>query len=663
MGITVDIDTGGTFTDGLFTRDGDIKRVKVDTTPHDFTVSWMNCLREGAHLYGFEKVRDFLEKVDIMRWSSTVATNVIAERKGPKLGLFVTKGFKDSLYSPESKSGVYGHLIEKANVEEVELPLKMENLLMQLKRLLEQGVRRICISLKEGLKYEEEVRIKEILEEQYPDHYLGQVPLLLGRDICKYPDSMTRTHMALLNSYVHGPLATAMFKAEDELKDRGFNKPLLLGHIDGGVAKVSKTKPVDTIESGPIFGIHAAAWWSKLYNIPLVVTLDVGGTTTKVGLVEDFRPAITRSPDIIGIPLKQPMIELRSIALGGGTVAHLDGNDLKLGPQSMGAYPGPACYDLGGSEATLTDAYLANGFLDPEYFSGGAKKVNKARAEAVIAQNAAGRVGGDVQLAAYEIASLATDLIASEVKDLLKDIDRQGKEVVLFAFGGNGAMVACEVAKKAGISQAYVFSLGSFLSAFGSSIATVTHTYEHALLKRISSGGPLCEALTWMEDEARRDMAGEGFNLESIEAEVELVLFDEDKPENLIHVSVPWILGRANDEAAVNACFIDGLPNIKLPDYAVEIVKLRVKAPTAIFKPTQKEKKGKDPSPAQKGERAVTRGSEAVPSKVYEWDKLETGNRVAGPAVIEGTDTTYIIYRDWEMVMDVYGNGHLERRK
>ena len=119
----------------------------------------------------------------------------------------------------------------------------------------------------------------------------------------------------------------------------------------------------------------------------------------------------------------------------------------------MGAYPGPACYDLGGSEATLTDAYLAKGFLDPEYFSGGAKKVNKARAEAVIAQNAAGPVGGDVQLAAYEIASLATDLIASEVKDLLKDIDRQAKEVVLFAFGGNGAMVACEVAKKAGISQ------------------------------------------------------------------------------------------------------------------------------------------------------------------------------------------------------------------
>ena len=124
MGITVDIDTGGTFTDGLFTRDGDIKRVKVDTTPHDFTVSWMNCLREGAHLYGFEKVRDFLEKVDIMRWSSTVATNVIAERKGPKLGLFVTKGFKDSIYSPESKSCVYGHLIEKANVEEVELPCR-----------------------------------------------------------------------------------------------------------------------------------------------------------------------------------------------------------------------------------------------------------------------------------------------------------------------------------------------------------------------------------------------------------------------------------------------------------------------------------------------------------------------------------------------------------
>ena len=249
MGFTADIDTGGTFTDGLFADGKEIRRVKVDTTPHDLTV----------------------------RWSNTVASNVIAEHKGPKLGLFVTDGYQETLYSSASKSPVFRHLIEEANVEAVKLPVDTDDLLIQLKGLLEKGVRRICISLKDGLKnIKEEIRIKGIFEEQYPDHYLGNVPLLLGGDICKHPDDMTRTHVALLNAYVHGPMAQAMFKAEDDLRERGFLKTLLLGHTDGGVARVSKTKPVDTIESGPIFGVHAGAYWANLYQIPHVITLDVG---------------------------------------------------------------------------------------------------------------------------------------------------------------------------------------------------------------------------------------------------------------------------------------------------------------------------------------------------------------------------------------------------
>ncbi|MCZ7664773.1 MAG: hypothetical protein M5U22_18450 [Thermoleophilia bacterium] len=372
MGFTVDIDTGGTFTDGLFGDGTSSRRAKVDTTPHDLTISLFNCLYAGAVAFGLANVKDLLRGCDIVRWTNTIATNVVAERKGPRVGLFVTQGHERSLYSGNGESPAIGHVVGAENIVGVSQPVDVEDLLVRLKSLLDQGVRRICISLKDGLENSaDEAAVKRVFEDQYPDHYLGTIPLLMGSDISKHPDDMTRTHMALLNAYVHGPMAQAMFKAEDDLRHEGFIKPLLVGHINGGVTRVAKTKPVDTIESGPIFGIHAAAYFAEKYGLPRVVTLDVGGTTAKVGLVQDGRPALTRPADVLGIPLNQPMLSLKSISLGGGTVARVAGGDLTLGPDSMGAYPGPACYDLGGTEATVTDAYLVSGFLDPDYFAGG----------------------------------------------------------------------------------------------------------------------------------------------------------------------------------------------------------------------------------------------------------------------------------------------------
>ena len=221
-----------------------IKRVKVDTTPHDITVAWLTAMREGALKFGFGTVRDLLEQVDIVRWSNTTATNIIAEKKGPKIGLFVTEGYEKSLYSGSTESPAFACLVDIANIEVVRLPLDGAQLMLQLKKLLEKGVRRICISLKDGLKnIEDEIQLKEIFEAQYPDHYLGNVPFLSAGDICKHPDDMTRTHVALMNSYVHDAMARAMFKAEDNLRERGYPGTLLLGHIDGGGARVAKTKP------------------------------------------------------------------------------------------------------------------------------------------------------------------------------------------------------------------------------------------------------------------------------------------------------------------------------------------------------------------------------------------------------------------------------------
>jgi N-methylhydantoinase A len=663
MGFTVDIDTGGTFTDGLFTNGKEIKRVKVDTTPHDITIAWLNAMRGGATAFGFSSLSDFLEQVDIVRWSNTTATNILAEKKGPKLGIFVTEGYQESLYSGVERSPVFGELLDEENVETVRFPLDSNTLVVQLKRLLEKGVRRICISLKDGFKnIQVEQDIKALFEEQYPDHYLGNVPFLLAGDICKHPDDMNRTHIALMNSYVHGPMARAMFKAEDELRELGYQRPLLLGHTDGGVARVAKTKPVDTIESGPIFGIHAGAFWSEQYHLPNVITLDVGGTTTKIGLVENFRPATVRQASILGIPLRQNMLDLRSIALGGGTVARVADGKLTLGPDSMGAYPGPACYDLGGTHPTLTDAYLVKGFLDPDYFSGGSKKLHKERAQAVIAEQVAGPLRVEPEIAAYQIGNRATHMIADNVSALIKRTGKATGDYVLFAFGGNGAVVACHVAQKAEVNTVYVFALGSVLSAFGSLVADISHTYEYCPFLPHGQTDSLMKMVARMMADARRDMAGEGFAVDGVEAELYAEVRDRARS---YPITCEWTI-RALDATEISDRFkqqiAPRMPRNGEGDLVVEILRLRAKARVPKMKPLGLPLGKEDASSALKGERKIYRGSEKVRTQLFDWERLQPGNRIQGPAILEGRDSTYVVPRNWTFCMDAHQNGVLTRR-
>ncbi len=665
MGFTIDIDTGGTFTDGLFTNGAEIKRVKVDSTPHDLTVSWLKCMEEGAEKCGFSYLPDFLEEVDIVRWSNTVASNVIAERKGPKMGLFVTEGNKQTLYSTSGENPVLGHLIEAGNIDTVSQPVNTEELLIKLKELLEGGVRRICISLKDALKNEDEATIKDIIEEQFPDHYLGHVPLLLGGDICKHPDDMTRTHKALLNSYVHGPLAQSMYKAEDELRNRGFLKPLLLGHTDGGVTRVSKTKPVDTIESGPIFGIHAGDYWANVYDFSQVITLDVGGTTSKIALMENFRPAMTRNPDLLGVPLKQSMLNLKSIALGGGTVAKVVDGKLQLGPESMGAFPGPACYDLGGTEATLTDACLVSGYLNADYFFGGNKEIRQEQAEKIIQENVANPLGISLEIAANEIINQATAMVAEEVSGLVKQTGKAASEFVLFAFGGNGAVLGCEVADKSGLNKSHVFSLGSVLSTFGSSVADVSHTYEYSPFAPVKEHDALAEIAEEMLQEAKRDMEGEGFDLTNMKSELDFILYNKQDAENVIQFSSQtWQesdLAEKSMSDLISESFVDAGRDSASADLVVEVLRLRAKSPVTKVNPQKTSLNGENSEAALKGERNICRGTEKAISKIYEWDKLQAGNVVAGPAVLEGNDTTYVVPQYWRLTIDSYGNGAMER--
>ncbi len=652
---TVDIDVGGTLTDGLFSDGKTAIPVKVDTTPHDLTVCFRDCLAEGARRFGFDDLSAFLNQVDLIRWSTTITSNALAQRTGPKLGLLVSEGHEHDLYVGDNSNPVLGTLIAPANVIGLSRPIEPRTVLLAVKTLLENGVRRICISLDGSFQdASEEQSAKRIIETQYPDHFLGTVPVLLGSDLSHYPDSVTRTNRSLINAYVHGPLANALYKAEDDLREAGYEHPLLIGHASGGVARVSKTKALDTLESGPTMGLFAAAYFARLYQLSHVVTLDVGGTTSKVGIIEEGRVAMTSEADILGIPVNAPTVLMQSIALGGGSVVKVNptSHQLRLGPESMGAYPGPACYDLGGTEPTLTDALLTLQWLPADYFLGGSRKLNTERAREVIEQHIAKPSGKSVEQAALDIASAAFQMVADAMRQVLDRIGWRPEESTLFTFGGNGPAFACGVAERVGISQAYIFDLGAVFSAFGSSISDIVHVYEHGLNVSLASqeGQRLArEVIERMRKEALHDMKGEGFTPDRVRLSLEAEVTGDDG-------KLSSVVEELSSTASMDPQFLQTRQG------TLELLRLRATASMPHYEVVRRAPNGHSPAEAVKGHREAIWGRISEPTTLYTWEALRPGQEVSGGAILESAWTTYPVLPGWLLRVDEYGNGHLQRR-
>ena len=238
---TVDIDTGGTMTDGLVSDGSQVTAIKVDTTPHDVTVSFRQVLVEAAQRLGYGTLGGFLADVGLIRWTSTITSNVLGEGKGTRLGVLVRAGHTEDLYG-DGPSPAIGRLVAERNVVGLSDDAGELEVLSAVRRLFEDGARRICVVLDAFGDSTREQHVKKAVESRYPDHYLGAVPVLLGSEMAQVDDDVTRAHCAIINAYVHTRLADSLFRAEDLLRyDEGWERALLVGHINGGVARVGKT--------------------------------------------------------------------------------------------------------------------------------------------------------------------------------------------------------------------------------------------------------------------------------------------------------------------------------------------------------------------------------------------------------------------------------------
>ncbi len=650
---TIDIDVGGTLTDGIFSDGIEITEVKVDTTPHDLTVCLVECLSEGAQRLGFQGITELMKRTKVLRWSSTVTTNVLAERKGPKLGLMVTEGNKLNLYRTEVSPAI-GSIIDDTNIIELKEEPTEDEVLLSLKQLLEKGVRRVVLSLRGG---KNEQAIKQWIEDQYPDHYLGAVPVVAGGEICNHPDDATRTHYALVNSYTHGPLAVSLFKAEDQIKyEYGFKGNLLVGLNRGGTCQISKAKAIDTVESGPVLGIFGSARYSRNYGFKKVCSLDIGGTTTKFGIIHSFEPVYSPKTEFFEIPFDIPSVLLRSVSIGGGTIirGNPETGSLDIGPESAGGYPGPACYDLGGSEATITDALLILGFINPDNFLSGKRQLRIENAEKAVKDNVSAVLGiKTLTETAKLILEKSLDFLAMGFRDAFKEIGESSlNDYTLFAFGGNGGLFGALLAERLGVNHVKVFRFGSVFSALASSMTDVGHVYEKFIEAEVSSIDPDKEfrSVEMMMAEANQDLKGEGF-----------------EPTHAIYTIEMDIIVGGDSLKTVSSAKTDSEALEKLlheiqteyGDVWVKTLRLRSTYEITKYEPAQFPRSSEAPlKEAISGKRSIF----STECGVFTYDLLKHGNTIDGPALVEGGNTTYYVPEGWVWETDKYHNASIRKQ-
>jgi len=655
--LTVDIDTGGTMTDALVS-DGETRHAfKVDTTPHDYTVSFLACLREAAGHFGDDSVAAFLSRVGLIRWSSTITTNVLGERRGSKVGLFVSRGNERTLYGA-GRSPVLGELVDEANVIGLSEDPSDVEVLAGVKRLLEGGVRRICVCLADSFPDSRSERaIKETIEDQYPDHIIGAVPVLLGSEMAPLRHDQTRVHYSLMNAYTHMKLATSLFKAEDLLRDEhGWRGPLLIGHTSGGVARIGKTKAVDTMESGPVFGTYGGAWMARLYGLDDAVCFDVGGTTTKASVVRDGAPVLQRGGELLDVPVQAPLVLLRSAVVGGGSVARIKNGAITLGPESMGAAPGPACYGLGGDKATLTDALLVLGYLDPANFLGGRRSLEADAARGAIEKHVAAPLGISAEAAALSIRDEAVAMMSDLLAGALAEARLKNRDTPLFAFGGNGPMFACFVADRLELPAAYAFHLGPVFGAFGSAISDVVHRYEYGLALHWDSGAraALAPQLEEMMEQAVRDLRGEAFDPENATYQWELDFAAEAGGETTVREA-----GTAVSSKNVFDAIEQAVAAADCANRPVLALRLLTRYAVGSHGISRRNDRGEARSATKRPLRF--NGAPAIDAPVYRWEELKTGQVIEGPAAINGDTLTCPVPPRWKAKVDDFGNLALSR--
>jgi len=677
---TIDIDTGGTFTDGFFTSDGELRTAKVLTTPHDLTVCLADCVREGARQFGVS-VQDMLADTDIFRYSTTVSVNTIIQRTGAKIGLLVSKGFRDSLYSANAKEcePIFSFIAMDMIVdvdEEIDdqgtiiKPLDRDDVIAKMQYLTDMGARAIIVSLNNSnANPVHEKQMRTIIKEQSPSFFLGSMRVLLASDISDQPSAFYRTNAAVINGYIHDSMVRYLYRSEDDLRANLYARPLMIGHSHGGIARVAKTRAIDTYSSGPVLGVFGAELVGKIHGFNEVVAVDMGGTSLDIGIIRDGVHNYSLTPVISDLPVSVPMIVTHSVGLGGGSIVSLStSGSVQIGPRSAGSSPGPACFDRGGLEPTVTDADVTLGYIDPHYFLGGSVKLNRDKAISSIKRKIADPLSKSVEEAAFLIKQTTDNNIQKELKQFLQSKGIEpGRltDLALVAYGGAGPTHYCNFINGLKFGQVLTSPYASTFCAFGFSTADLLHRYSKYTRITLFNGTAYLadykkvnQTVSQLVDDARRDIKGEGFSPENAVYYLELI-GDEDLGGHKVRSEKIYL---DSEEDVKNLCAqFERHHKQDVGKITISTIIVNALVPMPHYELRPDPIAGEDPSGALREERDVFWSPEVGYRKtpIYERGSLVPGNRVIGPAIIEAKDTTYVIPATKSFDISEYSHGIL----
>ena len=657
--IITGIDVGGTFTDFAVLKDGNLTVYKLPSSPADPSKGILQGIEElgikgGAFVHG-----------------STVATNVLLERKGGRTALVTTQGFEDVLeIGRQSRPELYDLMVDRPPVlvprelrfglnERVDYtgallsspsPEEFEALAQSIK---EANVDAVAMSLLFSfLNPIHEEMLREALERGAS----GRAPFLsVSSQVLPEFREYERTSTTVVNAYVGPSMARYL-----EILARALGKGLRVMQSSGGsiTASLAAKQPVRTILSGPAGGVVGAFYIGSLSGHKEIITLDMGGTSTDVSLCPG-RIKETTSGNLGGSPISVSMIEIHSVGAGGGSIARLDdGGALLVGPESAGADPGPACYGSG-EQITVTDANLVLGRLRSEHFLGGRLALDQHRAETMM-EGLAKEVGTDAQEAAMGVIRVVNATMERAIRAISLERGYDPREFTLVPFGGAGPMHGCELAAELRIPKVLVPPSPGILSALGVAIADIVKDYSRTVMLRGQdvSRERLEEEFARLEDQARDDMGQEGLSMDSLLAHRSMdVRYIGQSFE--LNVDSP---GRKRDLArAISVAFHKAHRQrfgYADPSEPIEIVNLRLKMVLPMDKPLPEPEApaGDSPAAAQVGEATVVFQEGNFSTALYLRERLHCGNRVPGPAMVLQMDSTTVIPPAWTAEVDGWSN-------
>lgn len=663
MSYKIGVDVGGTFTDVFLLNEttGQLAVHKVSSSPENPSKAIINGVSEILRIQGIPP-----DQVTYLAHGTTVATNAIIEQRGGKVGLLTTQGFRDLLeIGRQMRPRLYDLYLDyppplvtrdlRLEVKErvlhrgeVFIPLDESSVRDQIQKLKENRVDAVVICLLYSyLNPSHEARIKEMVQQAMPDVYIS-----VSHEVLPEFREYERLSTTTLNASLMPVMDTYLRNFQKEARQIGILVSPRINQCNGGVMNVETACqfPIRTALSGPSAGVIGALFVGNEINKMDLITFDMGGTSTDVCLLEKGVSSISNDRWVGGYPAKIPSVDVNAVGAGGGSIAWIDLDGLmKVGPKSAGASPGPACYGLGGTEPTVTDANVILGRLNPEYLLGGRMKIDR-----ILAESALNRLGERLGLGLIDMARGVIRIVTANMVKAIRAISVERgyapKEFSLLAFGGAGPLHAVGVARELDISNVIIPPNPGILCAMGLLVADARNDYVRTFLMDTASADSerVNRIFDQMESDARQWLTGEGFDDadQRLSRTVDMRYVGQNFE---LSVEVPpRRLNPRDMEDLVSRFYTEHERNYGhyTPGEPTQLVNFRVIARGVIPKldMTRGYEDSKDTSSALLLRRSVyfDEGT-PLPTPVYDRFKLHPGQRIVGPAVIEQMDSTTLV--------------------